>query len=128
MTMFKSPYRPDNKITQAFNDGIADIYAVMDISAPGAKPHKALAGKKVRVRYEERRLGISRYYSGRENQINISRVVRIPAAAKITNQDVLVDETGDQYRIDLVQRINDVYPHSLDLTLEKILQKYEVDT
>lgn len=124
--MYKAPYRPDNKITQAYNDGLVDIYAVRDSSVPGSKPIPALSKKKLHARYEERRLGISRYYGGRENQIKISRVIRIPAAVKITNQDVVIDETGEQYRIDLVQRVTDVFPESFDLTLVDIIQKYEV--
>ena len=37
-----------------------------------------------------------------------------------------ITEDGEQYRIDLVQTVTDVYPPSMDLTLARIEQKYEV--
>lgn len=53
--------------------------------------------------------------------------MRVPRYGGITNQDVAITEDGRQYRIDLVQNA-DVYPPSLDLTLAKIEQEYEVST
>ena len=44
----------------------------------------------------------------------------------MSSQDVAVTEDGKQYRIDLVQTTTDVFPESMDLTLLRIEQKYEV--
>ena len=44
----------------------------------------------------------------------------------ISNQDVAVTETGKQYRIDYAQSVADVWPPSLDLSLTKVEQEYEV--
>ena len=44
----------------------------------------------------------------------------------VSPQCVAITEDGVQYGIDLVQRAEDVYPASMDLTLTKIEQKYEV--
>ena len=82
---------------------------------------------KVKLRYEEQRLGIQRYYSGRQNQAEIERVIRVPRAGKVSSQDVAITEDGHQYRIDMVQAAVDVYPACVDLTLARIDQNYEVD-
>lgn len=124
---WKAPYRPksDNEITQNFCDGIVKIYSVTDGAQPGYQPRPVLA-LKCTLRYEEQRLGIRRYYIGRQNQIQIERVIRTPRYGNVTNQDIAVTEDGKQYGIDLVQSVSDVYPVSQDITLAKIEQKFEV--
>lgn len=124
---WKAPYRPrtDNGVTQNFGDGVVAIYTVKDVAQPGYQP-KPQTTLKCKLRYEEQRLGIQRYYSGRQNQVEIERVLRVPRYGGITNQDVAVTEDGRQFRIDMVQNVTDVYPASLDLTLAKIEQKIEV--
>lgn len=124
---WKAPYRPrtDNGVTQNFGDGVVKIYTVTNSAQPGYQPVPALTLKCV-LRYEEQRLGIQRYYSGRQNQVEIERVLRVPRYGGITNQDVAVTEDGRQFRIDMVQNVTDVYPASLDLTLAKIEQEIEV--
>lgn len=124
---WKAPYRPrrDGKVTQNFEDGLASIYGVTDGAAPGYKPKPTLT-KKVTLRYEERRLGIQRYYEAQQNQVQIERVIRVPRFSVVSSQDVAVTEDGKQYRVDLVQIVTDVFPASMDLTLSRIDQKYEV--
>lgn len=124
---WKAPYRPrtENGVTQNFGDGVVAIYTVKDVAQPGYQP-KPQTTLKCKLRYEEQRLGIQRYYSGRQNQVEIERVLRVPRYGGITNQDVAVTEDGRQFRIDMVQNVTDVYPASLDLTLAKIEQKIEV--
>lgn len=120
------PFRPNNDITQAYNSGVAKIYSVEDHAAPGyaPQPQPTLKGA---LRYEEQRLGIQRYYAGRQNQIEIEKVIRVPAGFAITSQDVAVLENGEQYRIDMVQTVSGVYPASLDLSLAVIVQRYHLD-
>ena len=120
-----APYRPANEVTQAYNDGVVRIYTVTDAARPGYMPQPQ-ATLKTTLRYEEQRLGIQRYYSGRQNQVEIERVLRVPRYGGITNQDVAVTEDGRQFRIDMVQNVTDVYPASLDITLAKIEQEIEV--
>lgn len=74
------------------------------------------------LRYEERSLGIQRYYAAAQNQIEVERVVRVPRYPGVTNQDVARTEDGTYYRIDLVQAVVDVYPPCMDLTLAKYTQ------
>ena len=124
---WKAPYRPrtENGVTQNFGDGVVAIYTVKDVAHPGYQP-KPQTTLKCKLRYEEQRLGIQRYYSGRQNQVEIERVLRVPRYGGITNQDVAVTEDGRQYRVDMVQSVTDVYPASLDITLAKIEQEIEV--
>ena len=124
---WKAPYRPrtDNGVTQNFGDGVVKIYTVTNSAQPGYQPVPALTLKCV-LRYEEQRLGIQRYYSAAQNQIQIERVIRVPRAGAITNQDVAITEDGRRYRIDLVQVVTDAYPPSLDLTMVKYDQGAEV--
>lgn len=122
-----APFRPrtENGVTQNFGDGVVAIYTVKDVAQPGYQP-KPQTTLKCKLRYEEQRLGIQRYYSGRQNQVEIERVLRVPRYGGITNQDVAVTEDGRQFRIDMVQNVTDVYPASLDITLAKIEQEIEV--
>lgn len=127
-TAWRAPTRPrDNEITQAHNDGVVKVYAVADAAKPGYQPVPQLVQPpKAVLRYEEQRLGIQRYYAAQQNQIQVERVLRTPRYGQITNQDVAVTEDGRQYRIDLVQSVPDVWPASQDLTLAKIVQKFDV--
>lgn len=120
--MWKAPNRPDKWITQSFNDGIVLIYSVKDRAEPGYKPVEELE-LKARLRYEEQRLGINRLYLSRQNQAEISRVLRIPRIGKVNTQDAAVTEDGKQYRVDTVQSVPDVYPPSLDISLTAVRQK-----
>lgn len=44
----------------------------------------------------------------------------------MNNQNVAITEDGRQYRVDLVQSVMDVWPESVDITLAKIEQEFEV--
>lgn len=113
---WKAPQRPAVKISQCYNGGLANIFTVSDAAAPGYLPIEQLTPK-ISLRYEERRLGIRRYYEAAQNQIRVERVIRVPHAGGVTSQDVVIDEKGQRYRVDLVQLVPDVYPPSDDLTL-----------
>ncbi len=124
--MWKAPKRPnENDITENFNDGVLTVYAVENVAQAGYKPVEKLT-KRIVLRYQERRVGLSRYYASRQNQVQIERVVRVPRAGNVSNQDVAITEDGCQYRIDLVQSVLDAFPECMDISLAKIEQEYEV--
>ena len=127
-TAWKNPTRPtENQITQCYDDGVVTVYAVTDAAAPGYQPKPQLVmPPKAVLRYEEQRLGIQRYYEAMQNQVQVDRVIRTPRYGQITNQDVAITEDGRQYRIDLVQTVQNVWPATQDLTLSKIEQIYKV--
>ena len=125
MRPWKSPNRPTHEISQSFNDGIINIFTVSDVAQPGRKPVQSLTPL-LTLKYEERKLGIQRYYSGQQNQTEISRVIRVPQPPhEITNTMIAATEKSTQYRIRLVQMVRDVYPPCYDLTLERITQTEE---
>lgn len=123
--MWQKPYRPCNEISQSFNDGIVTVYAVTDTAKPGYKTTPGLQ-RIIELCYEERRVGIQRFFSGQQNQIKVERVLRCPATGKVSTQDIAITEDGQQYRIDLIQKADGTYPPSVDITLTHIQQKYEV--
>ncbi len=125
MRIWKAPNRPNNAISQTYNSGVVTIYAVTDAARPGYKPTQK-PEKKMALRYDEQRLGINRAYLGRQNQVQIERVIRVPHTGRVSSQDIAVTEDDKQYRIDLVQLADGIYPPSDDLTLSRIEQKYEV--
>ena len=119
MTQRKTPFRPRQRaeISQAYNDGVVTIYSVRDGAASGFLPEPTYT-EIVTLCYQERKLGVKRYYDAKQNQIHAERVIRVPASSfAITNQNVAETEGGQMYRIDLVQVVPDVYPPSVDLTL-----------
>lgn len=118
---WKAPYRPDNEVTQSYNDGVVTIYSVTDGAKPGYQPVPTLA-EKITLRYAEQRLGIQRYYQAMQDQVKIERVLRTPRAGGVTNQDVAITEDGRRYRVYMVQAVTDVYPPSVDITLSTIDQ------
>lgn len=124
--MWKEPSRPNHKVTQSFNDGLVTIYNTKDIAKPGYTPVIQLATKKASLRYEEKRLGINRYNSALQNQVEIERVIRSPRMDGITTQDVAITEDGRQYTITMIQTTENIYPPSMDISLTRIDQMMEV--
>lgn len=122
--MRKTPFRPNNEISQQYNDGIVRIYTVTDGAKPGYQTKPQLK-KKYSLAFEERALGINRLYLSRQNQAEIKRVIRVQRV-DISSQDVAITHDGIQYRVDAVQAVQGVYPPSLDLSLKAIEQKFEV--
>lgn len=122
--MRKAPFRPSNEISQQYNSGMVEIYAVTDTAKTGYQPVMALEHK-FSLRFEERALGINRLYLSRQNQAEITRVIRVQRVA-VSPQDVAITHDGKQYRIDTVQAAMDVYPPSLDLSLVAVEQNFEV--
>lgn len=130
------PFRPGNEISQSFNSGLASIYAVTDTAQPGYRPVETPT-LTVKVPFENIKLGIQRYYEAKQNQAEIERVIRVPNPGPqypVSNQDIvqlielvmLEGESPKQYRIELVQMAEGIYPPSLDLTLSRIEQEYSL--
>ena len=45
---------------------------------------------------------------------------------EVSPQDLAITEDGTQYQIDTVQVVKDVWPPSMDLSLVRITENYEV--
>lgn len=120
--MHSAPYRPTHDVSQPFNSGLVTIYAVNDGAEPGYAPKPELSEKCV-LRYEEQRLGVTRYYAAKEANMDVEKVIRVPeSSAAINPQDAARTQNGILYRIDFVQTVPGVYPRSLDLTLTRMEQ------
>lgn len=126
MRKWNAPNRPTYEVSEAFNDGIVVISSLEDKAQPGFRPVTSETTV-VTLRYQERKLGIQRYYSGKQNQIQIERVIRVPKPpVKISSQNIATTEDGTKYRIDLIQDVEDVFPKCLDLTLARYEQGVSV--
>ncbi len=132
----KYPFRPGNKISQPYNSGLASVYAVTDTARPGYRP-KPSNKLTVQLPFENIKLGIQRYFEALQNQVEIERVIRVPNPGPqypISNQDVVQllekelqeGESPKQYRIELVQMAEGIFPPSLDLSLSRIEQEYSL--
>lgn len=127
--MRKTPYRPGNDITQAFQDGICTVYAVTDQAEPGHRPVPRYTPRGS-FHYAERRMGLARNYQARQAMVEVERVIRVPKpppALAPSPQDIARTEDGRRYRIDMVQEVPGVFPASLDLTLAKTEPVWDTD-
>lgn len=110
---------------QTFNDGVVDIYHVSNSAANGLAPVESLT-QAVRLRYKERTVGIQRYYSAKQADAKIDRLMRCHRIDEISTQDVAVLQDGKQYTIDLIQYPEDIVPPVMDLTLVKVVHDYDL--
>lgn len=124
--MRKKPLRPSNEISQSYNDGTVEIYAVSNAAPPGLQPKPVLSNDpKYILHYAEQTLGINRIYLSRQAKAEILRVLRVPRV-NISVQDVAITHDGQVYEISTVQLAKDVYPPSVDISLKRLTHKLEV--
>lgn len=101
------------------------IFATHDAAAVGYAP-RVERTLKCTLRYEEQKLGINRLYLSRQNQAEVTRVIRVPVpkGISISNQDEAQTEDGMRYRIDTVQAVRS-WPPSADLALRAVAPDYD---
>lgn len=88
-----------------FDDGIVQIYDVVNINKPGDIPKKGLRWR-AELYFSEESVGITRYYEAiRANQM-IERVIAVYRVPVNTNQ-IVVFEDGTQYLVRMVQHTVD---------------------
>lgn len=109
----------EKMMRQTFNDGVCAIYAVKNIAPPGRKPKEVLEVKTEGLCYEERTVGVTRFYVAKRSEERIDRVLRVPRTGAVSVRDVCVPVDGEQYRIRQVQHVMGVAPPSDDLALER---------
>ena len=111
--------------TQSYNDGVVVVYAVENIAQPGSMPADKITQKES-LRYDERTVGLNRFYAAMQNNVNIKYVLRCPRIRSISTLDVAVPNDGKQYKIVQIQYPQDVEPPSMDLTLEELTPVYDI--
>lgn len=111
--------------TQSYNDGVVNIYSVGNIAAQGNMPKDGLTMKVSLLRYEERTVGMGRFWSAKQATVKIDQLIRTPQLRNVSTQDVAVLIDGEQYKIVQIQYPPDVEPPSMDLSLERLEAAYE---
>ena len=112
---------------QTFNDGILTVYAVGNIALPGTQPKQGLTKKVGPLRFEERIVGMGRFWDASQSNVKISQILRTPRINSVSTQDVVL-ANGEQFKILQIQYIPDVEPKSMDLSLERTVAKYDIET
>ncbi len=109
---------------QTYNDGVASIYTVGNIAEPGNMPKDGLTFKVGPLRYEERKVGITRFWTAKQFDVKIDMIIRTPKNLAVFTEDIAVLPAG-QFQIKQVQ-----YPeeekYSMDLSLERVGKNYEI--
>jgi len=108
---------------QTFNDGVLAIYAI-ERHPDGSE---TLTPKHELLRYDERTVGIGRYYRAKHENAEITRVLRVPRHNDISTQDVAVATDGQQYNIRQVQYPKEATPACCDLSVERVTQNYDIE-
>lgn len=111
---------------QTYNDGDVKIYKTTDDAEAGDMPTDKPVFKET-LRYEEQKVGIFRYNQGLQNDIRVDRLLRCPRRQGVSSQDIAIPIDGEQYEIKQVQYPKDVAPPSMDLSLEKVKHKYDIE-
>lgn len=108
-----------------FNDGTAEICAIHNVAEEGDRPKNKLIVKE-RLRFENRTVGLQRFFDAAQEKITISRVVSMPLIASVSTQDVVIIN-GNQYEIKMKQEKFDTRPASMLLTLSDVEEVYEIE-
>ena len=103
---------------QIFPDGIVEIKKEAKTVNDGKRP-TSVDVPCWTLRYQEQKVGITRYYEALRADIQITMVIRVPRLP-ITTQHIAVI-SGQRYKIVQVQAVTDVSRPCLDLSLEVIL-------
>jgi cellobiose phosphorylase len=113
-------------LTQTFNDGVVNIYSVANIADAGKMPEEGITIKVSALHYEERTVGMSRFYTAMQNQAKVEQMLRVPRIDSVSSQDVAIPNDGNQYKIIQVQYPKDVEPPVMDLSLERLEANYAI--
>lgn len=114
-----------NKPFEPFADGIVTVYSVVNIAEEGDRPRDGLR-KIISLPFDYKTVGITRYSSGKQDNVKIAAVISVPMRPEISSQNIVkIGET--QYSIYQAPRINDTRPPTLKLSLEKVVEDYEFE-
>lgn len=111
----------------SFPDGAAEIYTVENVAEKGDKPAEKLTHKRT-VRFKYKTVGERRFYDAQQAGVTIERMLIIPRGVLITPQSVVIitSEGDQQYRVKQVQLLTEAAPISVQISLERIEQAYEI--
>lgn len=106
--------RKSKAIFETFNDGLCTIHQIDDDGNAGMK--------KETLRFQERTVGIKRYYEAMTAKVQVDRLIRVPFRDWITSEYLIVIEK-EVYEIKQVQTIPDTLPKTNDISLHLTRQR-----
>ena len=109
---------------QTYKDGVCAVYCTKNIAQPGKKAEYKLEPKVPLLRYDERTVGIKRFYTAMQADTRIDRLIRCPRLDSVSVHDVVMIG-GEQYDAEQVQYPTEVKPPSMDITLRRLEGRYE---
>lgn len=104
---------------QTYNDGVLNVYRVENVAEPGNIPEEKLTLKVKGLRFQELRVFDSKYWSAFQVNAMVERLLRVQNLNNIFLRDI-VEVEGRRFRVIQIQKVIDVLPKSIDLTLERI--------
>jgi hypothetical protein len=113
-------------LTQAFNDGIVSIYSVGNIAEPGNMPQEGLTLKVGPLHYEERTVGMSRFWTALQANAKVEQMLRVPRINCVSPQDIAIPNDAMQYKIIQIQYPKGIEPPCMDLSLERVDSNYDI--
>lgn len=113
------------KKIQTFNNGIVTIYKVTNGAQQGDMP-KDVIEPKSKLRYEERKVGLNRFWIAKQAQVRVDNLIRVPRVESISTQDIAIPNDGKQYVIEQIQYLPEIEPPSMDLTLQRLETDYDI--
>lgn len=111
---------------QTFNDGILNIYTVGNTAKNGNMPKEELTYKIGPLRYEERTVGMSRYWTAKQANVKVSQLLRVPRRDTVNTDDIAVLSNSMQFRIIQIQYPKGTDIPVMDLSLEKAGVNYPI--
>jgi hypothetical protein len=112
--------------TQTYKDGLVAIYKVTNGAENGNMPKEVIELKE-KLRYDELKVGLNRYWTAKQAQVNIDRLIRVPRRENVSTQDIAIPNDGKQYVIKQIQYSPEVMPPSMDLSLQRLENDYDVN-
>ncbi|MDU7031687.1 MAG: hypothetical protein E6357_28940 [Clostridiales bacterium] len=93
---------------EVFNDGICSFCEIDDDGNAGTV--------KANIRYQERTIGVTRFYEAMTAKVQVDRLIRIPAQSWITTEYLAVIGM-EVFEIKQVQKVSDTLPKINDVSL-----------
>lgn len=110
------------------DDGMVEIFAVRESSAPGCMPKKVIRPLFAPAFYGELNVGYRRQYAAMGVSQQVDKLLRIWQERGITIGMVAVLDDGSQYRIDHAQHLLDEENEPVThLTLRRLDTLYDID-
>lgn len=103
---------------EAFADGICSFREIDEDGNAGIE--------KAHIRYQERTVGVKRYYEAMTNKVQVDMLIRVPWQAWLTTEYLAVIN-GQVYEIKQVQTIADSLPKTNDVSLHYTRQRRGAD-